>query len=318
MYAFVVPFSRSFDEIWLIYEIPEDLINSIKIWQIVNIPLQKKQDLWLVYKIEKDVKTDFNPKKIKQIISIQNENQLIKWYSIDLLLFISKHYLTPIHNSLSLFLPKNTREKIKKNKLDFSKTSDYNYEINIKYSLTKEQNRVYEEILKKENNKILLYGITWSWKTEIYIQLIKYYLDLWKQSLLLIPEIILWNQTLEKIKKFFWKDVIIINSTITETKKTKYFLDIYHNKAKIILWTRSALFYPYNNLWIIIIDEEHDNSYISDQPPRYNAIEIWEKINELSNIKLLLASWTPSINSMYKWIKGKYKVINLLEKFKSK
>jgi primosomal protein N' (replication factor Y) len=166
-----------------------------------------------------------------------------------------------------------------------------------------------------KNNKVLLFWITWSWKTEIYIKLIRDTIEEWKQALFLIPEIILWNQTLDKIKEVFWNDVIILNSTVSAAKRTKYFLDILHNKARIILWTRSALFYPYNNLWIIIIDEEHDNSYISEQSPRYNTIELAEKISEFWSIKLLLGSWTPSINSMYKAVKEEYELVNLLEKY---
>jgi primosomal protein N' (replication factor Y) len=165
----------------------------------------------------------------------------------------------------------------------------------------------------------LLFWVTWSWKTEIYIKLINDVIRTWKQALLLIPEIILWNQTLEKIKKVFWNDVIIINSTVSEAKKTKYFLDILHNKAKIILWTRSALFYPYDNLWLIIIDEEHDNSYISEKAPKYSSVEVAEKIVEISwkeGVKLLLASGTPSIDSMYFGVKGKYELVSLLEKYK--
>ena len=106
------------------------------------------------------------------------------------------------------------------------------------------------------------------------------------------------------------------NSKFSEAKKTEYFLDIASWNAKIVIWTRSALFYPFSDLWIIIIDEEHDNSYISDQTPRYNAIEIANKISDLSWCKLLLASWTPSVNSMYKAINWDYKLLNLFEKFK--
>jgi primosomal protein N' (replication factor Y) len=134
--------------------------------------------------------------------------------------------------------------------------------------------------------------------------------------LFLIPEIILTNQLSNKIKNVFWKEVIIINSTITDATKTKYWINIYNVDSKIIIWTRSALFYPYNNLWLIIIDEEHDNSYISDSAPRYNAIEVAEKISELNWNKLVIASGTPSIKSMYKAIKWDYEIVNLLKKYK--
>jgi primosomal protein N' (replication factor Y) len=109
-----------------------------------------------------------------------------------------------------------------------------------------------------------------------------------KQSLFLIPEIILTNQLSDKIKNIFWNEVLILNSTVTEATKTKNWISMNNNDAKIIIWTRSALFYPYNNLWLIIIDEEHDNSYISDSSPRYNTIEVAEKITELNWNMLLL------------------------------
>jgi primosomal protein N' (replication factor Y) len=231
--------------------------------------------------------------------------------------FIAEYYFCSIHNSLNLFFPRNLIEKIWKDKLEFDKTSDYNYSFNFVNTLNQAQEKVYNNIKSSKNSKILLFWITWSWKTEIYIKLINDVIKTWKQTLLLIPEIILWNQTLEKVRKIFWNDVIILNSTVSEAKKTKYFLDILHNKAKIILWTRSALFYPYNNLWLIIVDEEHDNSYISEKSPKYNSIEIAEKIVEFNweETKLLLASGTPSINSMYFGVKGKYELITLLKKY---
>jgi primosomal protein N' (replication factor Y) len=93
-------------------------------------------------------------------------------------------------------------------------------------------------------------------------------------------------------------------------------MDIYTGKAKVIIWTRSALFYPYNNLWSIIVDEEHDNSYVSDQAPRFHSLDIVNKISDLLNIPLLLASWTPSVTSMYKSVKWEYKQVSLLKKYK--
>lgn len=316
MYSYIIPFWKTFDDVWFTYKIPDFLKSGIKLWMIVEIELKNEIQLGVIYEIfEKNEKVE-DEFVVKEIISIKNENIFISNYRIELLKFISKNYFTPIHNSLSLFLPKNLVEKVKKEKLNFDKVSDYKYNFDFKLNLSIGQKQVYDDIISSQNNKILLFWVTWSWKTEIYINLIKKYIDEWKQVLFLIPEIILWNQISSKVKKVFWDDVILINSTITETQKTKYFIDIYHKKAKVILWTRSALFYPFNNLWLIIIDEEHDNSYISDQSPRYNAIEVANKITDLNNNKLLLASGTPSINSMYKAINKEYELLNLLDKYK--
>ncbi len=313
MYIEVSPFFKSFDVAWLTYHVPGFLEWEIKDWIIVEIPFKENIDLWLVIKILDKIEVDDS--KIKSIISVYNKNFFLNNYRKNLLPWISDYYYTPIHNSNNLFFPKNLIEKIKKQKYDINKTSEIKYNYNHDVDLSEDQEKCYKEIKESDNNKILFHWITWSWKTEIYIKLIKDNLDNNTQSLLLIPEIILTNQISEKIKQVFWDNVLIINSTITDATKTKYWTLINNNNAKIIIWTRSALFYPYNNLWLIIIDEEHDNSYISDKSPRYNAIEVAEKITNLNWNKLVLASWTPSINSMYKWVKKEFKLVSLLKKY---
>lgn len=320
MYCIVSPFKNTFDEKWLLYFIPDFLKNEISIWMIISIPLKNQIEIAVVIGISKDpLNLDFDKEKIKSIIEVKNDFVFLEDYQIELIKFISEYYFTPIHNSIRLFFPRNLREKIEKEKLDFLTTEiqDINYNYNFNKKLTSSQEKSYKQISKSKNNKILFHWITWSWKTEIYIKLIKDYLEKWKQSLLLIPEIILSTQIWEKIKRVFWDDVIIISSNITEATKTKYWKKIKYWEAKIILWTRSALFFPYKDLWLIIVDEEHDNSYVSDSAPRYNWIEIVNKISDILNIKLILGSWTPSINTMYRAIKWKYEIVNLFEKYKS-
>ncbi len=318
MYCLVCPFTKTFDEVWITYKVPDLLTSNLKLWQIVNIPFKNKNELAVVIKISEKADIDFNESKIKEIISIKNNFIFLSNYRIELLRWLAKHYFTAIHNTFNLFFPKNLKEKIIKDKLLTENTIQVKYDFNYLNKLSKSQNKAYKEIRESKNNKILLFWLTWSWKTELYINLIKENLDNNKQSLFLIPEIILTNQLSDKIKKIFWNEVLIINSTITEATKTKNWLSINSNNAKIIIWTRSALFYPYNNLWLIIIDEEHDNSYISDSSPRYNSIDVAEKITDLNGNTLILWSGTPSIESMYKAVKWEYKLINILDKYNKK
>lgn len=315
MYILVCPFWKTFDDIWLTYFVSDFFISEIKVGQIIEIPLKDMVELWVVLKLDIKISEEYDESKIKSIISIKNSNIFLNLYRTELITWIAKNYFTPIHNSLNLFFPKNLKEKILKDKLIFPEVilDSYNYNTNVK--LTINQEKSYNEIINSDNNKILFYWLTWSWKTEIYIKLIQDYILKWQQVLFLIPEIILTNQLSEKIIKIFWKEVIVLNSTVTDANKTKYWISINNNESKVIIWTRSALFYPYNNLWLVIIDEEHDGSYISDSAPRYKAIEVAEKITELNWNKLLLASWTPSVESMYNWVKWKYKIVNLIEKY---
>jgi len=341
MYILVSPFTKTFDEVWLVYFVPDFLVSKIKIWQAVEIPVKTSIEIAIILEIIAENNLNINISKIKSIISIKNENILIKKYQFSLIKWIAKYYFSSIHNSLNLFFPTNVKDKIKKGKLEILIQSPYpnplsrgegtwvssslplgEIEWGLKKiwkskNLSKVQNKVFNEIRNSTNNKILFYWITWSWKTEIYIKLIQECISSWKQALLLIPEIILTNQISEKIKTVFWEDnVRILNSSISPASKTKAWLDLYIWNTKIIVWTRSSIFYPFNDLWLIIIDEEHDNSYISDKTPRYHTEEIAEQISDNLNIKLILASGTPSIKNMYKSIKGKYKLVTLLEKYK--
>jgi primosomal protein N' (replication factor Y) len=316
MYCLVTTFNKSFDDIWLIYFVPDYLSCEIKVWNIVNIPYWKEIEIALVLKLNISL-WNIDESKIKSIISIKNNNIFLNEYQDKLIPWLAKYYITPIHSSANLFFPRNLLDKIKKDKIiNFETKAEYNYNFEQNISFSKAQDITYKNIINSDNKKILLYGITWSGKTELYIKLIQEQLKNNKQSLLLIPEIILSNQVSNKIKEVFWNDVLIINSTVSAAKRTWYWMDIYTWKAKIIIWTRSAIFYPFNNLGTIIVDEEHDNSYVSDQSPRFHSLDLVNKISDYLDIPLLLASGTPSITSMYKSVKWEYKQITLLEKYK--
>lgn len=317
MYALISPFFKTFDDIWLTYSIPDFLIWELHVGQIVEIPFKDKIELWVILNITEKIDLKFNESKIKSIINLFNKSVFLSNYRIELLQWIAKYYFSALHNSHNLFFPKNLVSKIRNSKIDITKPNDYNYSYIHDINLSDNQKVAHSKINDSKNKKILFYWLTWSWKTEIYIKLIQECILKNEQVLFLIPEIILTNQLSEKIIKTFWTDVLIINSTITDATKTKYWIDINSNNAKIVIWTRSSIFYPYNNLWLIIIDEEHDNSYVSDSSPRYKTLEVANKITDICWNKLILASWTPSINSMYKWLKWDYEIVHLLEKYKN-
>ena len=334
MYIKTVLFSSSFSDEGISYLVPDFLEEKIFVGKIVLVPYWKKEKEAIVIEILE--KSDYDESKIKNIISVNENNVFLFEYQIKLINFLSKKYFTLIHHCLNLFFPKNLKEKIKKNKI-FSNGDNLLQNLSInpitskekktkgeKYqkcnigTLSPKQQDTYQKIINSKNKNILLHWITWSWKTEIYMKIIEKNLQKNKQTLLLVPEIILNSQIFERIKKVFKEKVILINSTVSEANKTKLWLDIYNEKSKIVVWTRSALFYPYKNLWTIIVDEEHDNSYFSDKNPRYSAISVALEIWKLLDIKIILASGTPSINDMYRAVKWKFELISLMEKFINK
>lgn len=314
MFALVVAFSRGMDDKWFFYIIPEEIKNDIKIWQIVKVPFWKEEILAIVLDITK--KTDIPEDRLREIMEISFDKPLIDKNRGELIKYISSHYYNLIHNSLALFLPKNLRQKLEKNKLKLETKNIYDYSYNTEKILTPHQAEVLEKINNSQNNKILLFWVTGSGKTEIYVNLIKNALGKEKQALILVPEIILTSQIANYIKNVFWEDVVIITSDTPEAQKTKYFIDIQQNKVKIIIWTRSALFYPYNNLDIIIIDEEHDDSYLSKDTPRYDGVLTAMKMSDIYNCKLLLASATPKATHLYKTSSWELELVNLVEEYK--
>ena len=310
MYISVSLFKNSFDDVWLTYKVPDSL-NYLEPWMAVFVPFWEEMLLWVVLKKIKKLNFEWN---IREVHSEAFSEVLLNPWQIALIHKLAFENFILIHHILSLFIPKNMRWKIEKNKFKLI-CKKIDYKLNNLKTLTKSQ----QEALKliDNNKKVLLHWVTGSGKTELYVNLIKKNLEKWKQSLLLVPEIILTNQVLEYVRKVFWDNVIALNSSVTDAKKTDARIKIFSWEAKIIVWTRSSLFYPYNNLWVIIIDEEHDESYISKDNPRYDSVQIANFIADNTNANLILWSWTPKIEHMYHALKWDYKLVQMLEEIKS-
>lgn len=314
MYYRVIPFERTFDTFGLVYKSPLKLGSG----QCVKIPFGNTQILGLIYSETSVENLDYDINSIKEISEVISETSLLSYNDLSVVDFIAKHYITPIHNALLLYFPRNLVEKLKKNTFQKITAKNYSYNTIVDIELSGKQEEVYQKIQANAQKlwKFLLYWVTGSGKTEIYIKLIEQNLKAWKQSLLLIPEIILTSQIGERIREVFWQDVLELHSGVSAAKKSQYWVDIKSWNAKIIIGTRSSLFYPYKNLWSIIMDEEHDVSYISDNAPRYHTLEVAEYISQLSKITLLLWSWTPRVTTIYRWLQWELEVLQLLEKYK--
>lgn len=316
MYYRVIPFEQSFDSYGLIYKVPEVYRKYELIGTIGEFPFWKKILRWLIAESLDISVAESLSYEVRELLWLISESPLLTEKEIEMIDFIAKHYFCQIHLALRLYLSTHLLQDLSTLKYFSRKSGSYRYssqDIHLNCS----QNKVYSEIKNLPDRSIsMLYGVTWSGKTHIYIKLIEEALRLWCQSLLLIPEIILTSQIGEKLQNHFWDQVIVIHSGISPVKKIQYFKDIAAWDAKIIIGTRSALFYPYKNLQTIIIDEEHDRSYISDTAPRYHTKTLAKKMCELYNCSLLLGSWTPNIESFYKGLSWEYHLFQLLESYK--
>ena len=166
-------------------------------------------------------------------------------------------------------------------------------------NLTEEQQQAFNKIDNSGFNEFLLYGVTGSGKTEVYLQLIQSTLDREKKAIVLVPEISLTPQMVDRFSSRFGDCICVLHSKLSVGERNDQWKNIQAGKCKIVIGARSAIFAPIDNLGIIIIDEEHDTSYKSDMAPRYNAKEIAKYIAKKNDIPLVLGSATPNITTYY-------------------
>ena len=169
----------------------------------------------------------------------------------------------------------------------------------------------------KKSNVVNLMGVTSSGKTEIYISLVKEYLNNGKSVLFLVPEIALTTQLVFRFKEYFSSELIVYHSSISYNIRYEIWNELNSNKSpKIILGVRSSIFLPHKNISLIIIDEEHENSYKQFEPnPRYNARDCAIYLAKLLNINCLLGSATPSLETYYNSINNKFSLVKLNERY---
>ena len=184
-------------------------------------------------------------------------------------------------------------------------------------SLSVKQQEIYNEIIKSKESKYLLYGVTGSGKTLIYLHLINHYLSEGKTALLLVPEISLTIQTMNFFKNYFKENIAILHSSLSDREKYNEYLKIKRKAVKVVIGVRSAIFAPLENLGVIIIDEEHSDTYNEySKNPKYSTKDIAIFRSEYNNAKLVLASATPLVKDYYLAEKTKeYKLLKLLNKY---
>ena len=177
------------------------------------------------------------------------------------------------------------------------------------YDLTEEQAKVLESVKFDKFKPYLLHGVTGSGKTLVYIRLIEKVLKQGKEAILLVPEISLTPQVVDIFKKRFGKTIAILHSGLSNGEKYDEWRKIERKEVSIVIGARSAMFAPFTNLGIIIIDEEHSNTYKQDNVPRYNAIDVALRRGKTYNIPVVLGSATPSVESYTRAKTGIYELL---------
>ena len=221
-----------------------------------------------------------------------------------------KKELEEYSSSINTLLKNNVLDKYLKEVYRLDEEVDI---INNNVELNSEQKHAVN-IVKKYRNEFrpfLLFGVTGSGKTEVYMNMIDNVIKDGKSAIVLVPEISLTPQLVNNFKNRFGKNIAVLHSGLSEGEKYDELRKIYRNEVKIVIGARSAIFAPLNNLGIIIIDEEHTTTYKQDSNPRYHAIDVALFRGKYNSIPVILGSATPSIESYTRAQMGIYELITL-------
>lgn len=246
--------------------------------------------------------------EIKEIHELSTDAHPISKVYLDWLKWISDYYMYPLGQTLPLMFPPLKKEGGKTRKsspLPDVTRKDF-------VALSEEQTDAFKKISDlKGFQSHLLWGITGSGKTEVYLELLKNVIAEGKQGLVLVPEISLTPQLLRRFTERFGDEIAVIHSHLTEREKTNQWWSIVDGKKKILIGARSALFCPFPNLGMIIIDEEHESSFKQDEKLKYHARDCAIMLAKSLDIPIVMGSATPSLESWKNTKEGKYHLHHL-------
>ena len=265
-----------------------------------------------IEEIEEDIENKIiKSEKQKRVLNFLIQNEGIQTTELEI--------ITDTTNSVLKALEKKEYIEIIEEKVERNPFLNKDIKPTKKLKLTEEQqdafNKIDKTINNNENKEFLLYGVTGSGKTEIYLQLIEKIIQKNKTAIVLVPEISLTPQMVERfIARFGQEKIAVLHSKLSIGERYDQWNKIKNGECKIVIGARSAIFAPIQNLGLIIIDEEHDSSYKSETNPRYNAKELAGYMAKKNNIPLVLGSATPDISTYYKAENNKIEMLKLTKR----
>ena len=262
---------------------------------------------------------DEKPEGIKQIKYIKelDPDVYLTEEALRTALWMHNRYLCRYIEAIKCFLPCEGGKGRTKDPFETIELSEADEK---EKSLNKSQQKACDEILsaaaKGSHDIILLHGVTGSGKTEVYLQVMKRIIDNGKQGIILVPEIALTPQLVSRFMSRFGKNTVaVFHSKLTQAQRAVQYKRIAAGEVKLVIGARSAVFAPFDNIGLIILDEEHETSYKSDSSPKYDTLEVAAKRAMDSNALLILGSATPSVTDYYRSETGVFKRIEMPERY---
>lgn len=286
--------------------------DSLLAGQVVLVPIGRRRVPGVV--IKKVAQPDFETKAILKVLY----SEPLPKHLVNTLGFIHDYYLAPTGMAVNLVLPTGVEKKRRETEQMFGgveKTEQNPVAPEIR--LNKAQKNALEGLQKTLEATKLLYGVTGSGKTNIYLKMALNALEQQKSTILLVPEIALTGQLVRVFKEFFDNEIVVIHSRQTEAERHLIFEKILNSKLPlVVIGPRSALFAPLKDLGLIIIDEAHETTYYQENAPKYSAVRVASFIAKQLGIDLILGSATPTVEDFY-LAEKKGALIRLTEKAKA-
>ncbi len=299
------------------YKVPKAMVNEIQRGSRVWVSFGMRRLVGYVIDFSSKSRIS-SPKEIEELIDTQpilDEDMLL------LTKQISRYYLCSWGEAIGAAIPsslKKGRTKVTARK----KEAEEEIKPTINLPPTEDQKKALNSISRtvKQNRHgvFLLHGITSSGKTEVYLQSIGEILSLGKSCIVLVPEISLTPQAIERFKSRYQERVAVFHSRLTQGQKYNEWKKIKDGICHIVVGARSAIFAPVKNLGLIIIDEEHDTSYKQQDVPRYHAVDVAIMRGRITNAVVILGTATPSLESYYKVKNKEYKLLQLKERIEKR
>lgn len=271
------------------YAIPEPLASAVAVGKRVIVPFGRRKLTGFIIDLVAEAPAEY---EIKEIIRVIDKEVLYGEETITLARWLADYYLCSHGQALSLMIPTGRKES----EIPALSFSD-EYSSTPIHTLSAEQAEAIATIKTGGPGIYYLHGVTGSGKSEVYLQIAESVIASGKSVIYLVPEITLTHQLAELVRDRFAGNVAVLHSALTPSQRLREWKKIHNDEVSLVIGARSAVFAPFNNLGLIIIDEEHENSYKSGSTPRYHARQVAQhRVQQNSGI-LLMGSATPSLEA---------------------
>ena len=294
------------------YRIPEDLQGKLAPGVKVNIPFGSRKITGYVTQLTDT--PEYDEDKLRDILSVSEGAVPIESQLIRLAAWMKEAYGCTMNQALKTVLPAKQKVRSRKSQVPEPPLPE---PVGRTAVLNSCQQEAVDRILAAYPKPALLFGVTGSGKTEVYMELIGEMQARGKQTILLIPEISLTYQNLQRFYRRFGDRVSVVNSRLSDGEKYDRFEMARRGEIDVMIGPRSALFTPFPDLGMILVDEEHDGAYVSETAPRYRAGEVALARGEIAGAGVVFGSATPSLESYTKALAGEYLLCRLPQRAKA-